>query len=160
MKSLPAGEKQKTLLLIVRCWLALGDYESATAEYLEIEDDMEVKSEAKISLAVSMIRNNPKMALQLLAGVPIFSLRMRGVKECADELLSDKLAGKRAAALDILSELTLMAVADEKCADMLIAKWVGLSNDRKAITESLTKIGYPIKDVLTGQLNEPALGQD
>lgn len=160
VKSLPAGEKQKTLLLIVRCWLALGDYESATAEYLEIEDDMEVKSEAKISLAVSMIRNNPKMALQLLAGVPIFSLRMRGVKECADELLSDKLAGKRAAALDILSELTLMAVADEKCADMLIAKWVGLSNDRKAITESLTKIGYPIKDVLTGQLNEPALGQD
>ena len=75
-------------------------------------------------------------------------------------MLSDKLAGKRAAALDILSELTLMAVADEKCADMLIAKWVGLSNDRKAITESLTKIGYPIKDVLTGQLNEPALGQD
>jgi len=138
----------------------LGDYENATAEYLQIEDDMKVKSEAKISLAVSMIRNNPKMALQLLASVPIFSLRMRGVKECADELLSDKLAGKRAATLDILAELTLMAVADEKCADMLIAKWVSLSNDRKAITESLTKIGYPIKDVLTGQLNEPALGQD
>ncbi|MGM9991963.1 MAG: ATP-binding protein [Candidatus Bruticola sp.] len=159
LKGMNSEDKQQTQLLIVRCLLALGEYHDAVAEYLEISD-VKIKSEAKISLAVSIIKNNPNMALQLLAGVPIFSLRMSGVKKCADELMSDKLAGKRTAALDTLAELTIMAAEDEKCADVLIAKWVSLSNDRKAITESLTKIGYPLKDVLTGQINEPTVGQD
>ncbi|MGM9999525.1 MAG: ATP-binding protein [Candidatus Bruticola sp.] len=159
LKGMDSEEKQQTQLLIVRCLLALGEYNDAITEYLEISD-VKIKSEAKISLAVSMIKNSPDMALQLLSGVPIFSLRMRGIRKCADELMSDKLAGKRAAALETLAELTLMAAADEKCADVLIAKWVSLSNDRKAITESLTKIGYPLKDVLTGQINEPTVSQD
>ena len=159
IKSLKPYKYQKALLLAVKCWLALGDYDNARVEYLEI-NDIEIKSEAKISMAVEAIKNNPEAALKLLASIPIFMERMRGVRECSEELMRGRLSSKRTAALNTLTELTLMAMEDETCADILISKWVSLSNDRKAITESLTKIGYPIKDVLTGQLNLPPLASN
>lgn len=159
LRVLHGVESQETLLLLVRCWLALGEMEQAGTEFLQISD-VKVKSQAKISLAVSTIKSNPEAAVKLLGTIPIFSERMRGIEECGQELMRSNPASKRSSLLETLTELTLMAVEDERCADVLIAKWVELSSDRKAIVESLAKIGYPLKDVLTGQLNEPPLVVD
>lgn len=152
LKSLSSREAQEALLLIICCWLSLKETAEAKELFAEISD-VGIKSKAKIALAISALDTDYTESIKLLSSIPIFSERMRGVKECAEELLRSEVSLKRGIVKKALTELTLLAIEDEKCADILISKWVSLSKDRKSIIDTLTKIGYQLKDVLSGKLS-------
>ncbi|MBQ7502049.1 AAA family ATPase [bacterium] len=151
LRSLSHRDAQEALLLIVCCWLSLKEVAEAKELFAEITE-VGVKSKAKIALAISSLETDYMASVKLLSSIPIFSERMRGVKECAEELLHSETSLRRGIVKKALTELTLLAVEDEKCADILISKWVSLSKDRKSIIDTLTKIGYQLKDVLSGNL--------
>lgn len=156
-KALKGGSprlQDEGLLALVQAWLALDRDEEARSVVAGLKDP-EARIHGRILVARALIRTRPDEALDLLRRVPVLEERMRGVRECTLELSRDTVASRREQVLDTLAELTLMAVEDEATADVLAGRWVNLIADRKAVVESLRKLGYPLEDLLAGRLPEP-----
>lgn len=154
LKGASERARDEGLLALAQAWLALERGEEARSVLAGVADP-EARIQGRILLARALVRTRPEEALDLLGRIPILEERMRGVRECTVELSRDMLASRREEVLDTLVELTLMAVDDEATADVLAGRWVNLIADRKAVVDSLRKLGYPLEDLLAGRLPEP-----
>ncbi len=149
------GERHDSgLLKLTNAWLLLKEFDKARASLSHITD-IQARIKGRILLAVALIRTHHDEAIDILSRIPIFEERMRGVRECATALLSDRSKSRRQEVLHTLSQLTMMAVEDEATADYILGRWIGLNNNRQAVLECAEKLGYSIEDLLAGNMVEP-----
>lgn len=153
VKGLSPKMRDEAYLLLSQSWLMMGIDDQARADLAAIEN-IEDKVKGRIFLAKRLIKTSPDESLDLLARVPIFEERMRGVRECVVELLRDSGKIRRSEIMDTLARLTLMAVEDEITADVLVSRWVNIISDRKAVLDCLGKLGYPLEDIVAGRVSE------
>ncbi|MBQ7568336.1 ATP-binding protein [bacterium] len=142
-------------LTLVEAWLVLGENEKAREALLHI-GDVGMRIKGRIVLAKGFIRSYHEEAVDLLARIPVFSERMRGVRECLNELMRSSAPGAYARDMDkVLAELTMLAVDDEMTADLVLGRWISLSTNRQDIIDCVNKLGYSVEDLHYGNIVAP-----
>ena len=144
----------KGFLTLVEAWLVLGEDDKAREALLKI-NDIATRIKGRIILAKAFIRNNHEEAVDLLGRIPVFAERMRGVRECLNELLRSSGSRQRREINHILAELTMLAIDDEETADLVLGRWISLSTNRQDIIDCVNKLGYSVEELHSGDINAP-----
>lgn len=144
----------KGFLTLVEAWLVLGEHERAREALLKISD-ISMRIKGRIVLAKSFIRSNSEEAVDLLMRIPVFAERMRGVRECLNELLRLPASNRRRDISSVLADLTMLAIDDEVTADLVLGRWISISTNRQAIIDCVNKLGYSVEELHSGDINAP-----
>ena len=141
-------------LTLVEAWLVLGENDKAREALLKI-GDISMRIKGRIVLAKSFIRSNPEEAVDLLERIPVFAERMRGVRECLNELLRLPAENQRRDISSVLAALTMLAIDDEETADLVLGRWISISTSRQDIIDCVNKLGYSVEELHSGNINAP-----
>lgn len=148
----PASDKG--FLTLVEAWLVLGAEDKAREALTRIRS-VATRIKARIVLAKALMSSDAEEGVDTLARIPVFAERMRGVRECVTELMHTTVRSVQRRIPDILAKLTMLAIEDEVTADMVMGRWINLSNNRQAVVDCVSKLGYSLADLQSGNMIAP-----
>jgi tetratricopeptide (TPR) repeat protein len=130
---------------LAKSCLVLGEVEAAV-ELLGKIKDLHAVSDARIACARYLLKRSSGEALDLIAGIPLFFERMRGIADAALDLTRDHLLPESSEA-GTLSELTIMSLEDPITSDFVASRWLLQSQERDVLFKAGMEMGRSAQTV-------------